>query len=73
MICGAQGANASAAIGQAEKRVGKGVKGEGRGDGWEIGGRRGLADEARPAMRMRCLAGSPQVPYLGISRIETVT
>jgi len=33
----------------------------------------GVADEARTAIPMRRLAGSLQVPYLGISRIETVT
>ena len=53
------------ALDQPEKGAGKGAKG-GTGEA-------GVADEARMAIPMRRRAGSLQVPYLGISQIETVT
>jgi hypothetical protein len=63
-MCGAQGADASAAIGPAREGRGKGSKGrrgkgsKGRGQGRQAG----VADEARRAIPIRRLAGSLQVP-----------
>ena len=45
-----------------ENAAGKGVKGGGREGRWEIGRGERLADEVRPAIRMRRLPGSLQVP-----------
>ena len=74
MICGAQGADAPAAIGPAGEGPEKDPeKGRGREQREGQGRWAGVADEARTAIPMRRLAGSLQVPYLGISRIETVT
>jgi hypothetical protein len=58
------------AIGQPEKGP---ERAEGREQREGQGRWAGVADETRTAIRMRRLAGSLQVPYLGILRIETVT